>query len=151
MIIDASRSALEERKLARGALDALLQTLSRSDRFVVAASDITMRFHRDGFGVANKAEKARALAFVDAMEYDGASDLGLALTEAGRMLDRAAASKIGGPRSRQVVYIGDGTATWGETEINATHIRLGTRLGDGASLQNLFANYSFRLIEARYY
>ncbi len=61
---------------------------------------------------------------------------------------------FGGHAWNEVVLDGHWTpvdATWGETEINATHIRLGTRLGDGASLQNLFADYSFRLIEARYY
>ncbi len=61
---------------------------------------------------------------------------------------------FGGHAWNEVVLDGFWTpvdATWGETEINATHIRLGTRVGDSGSLQNLFADYSFRLVEAHHY
>jgi hypothetical protein len=37
--------------------------------------------------------------------------------------------------------------TWGETEINATHILLGPRTGDSASADALFGGYSFKLID----
>ena len=37
--------------------------------------------------------------------------------------------------------------TWGETEINATHILLGPRTGDSASADSLFGGYSFKLLD----
>jgi hypothetical protein len=61
---------------------------------------------------------------------------------------------FGGHAWNEVVIDGHWTpidSTWGETEINATHIRLGTRVGDDAALQNLFADYSFRLVEVDHY
>lgn len=38
-------------------------------------------------------------------------------------------------------------ATWGEVEPNATHIRLGTRIGENTSLAGLFGNYRFKVLE----
>ncbi len=38
-------------------------------------------------------------------------------------------------------------ATWGEVDINATHILLGPRTGDGASAEALFGGYSFKLLD----
>ena len=38
-------------------------------------------------------------------------------------------------------------ATWGEVSPNATHIRLGTRIGENTSLAGLFGNYRFKVLE----
>lgn len=38
-------------------------------------------------------------------------------------------------------------ATWGEMDINATHILLGPRIGEEASAEALFGGYSFKLLE----
>jgi len=57
---------------------------------------------------------------------------------------------FGGHAWNEVVIDGQWTpvdATWGETRLNATHVRLGTRLGDDTSLAGLFANYSFKVLE----
>jgi transglutaminase-like putative cysteine protease len=57
---------------------------------------------------------------------------------------------FGGHAWNEVVIDGHWTpvdATWGEVTPNATHIRLGTRVGDDASVSSLFSNFSFRLLE----
>jgi hypothetical protein len=51
----------------------------------------------------------RALAFLDQVQPDGASDLGLALRRAGEFVQSDAGSA-------EVIYVGDGTPTWGELD-----------------------------------
>jgi hypothetical protein len=112
LLVDSSRSALEARPLQLAAVQTLLETLRPEDRFLVVATDLTTRDHAPRFTSTTVGARRGALAFLRAIEPDGASDLGAALTHAGQLL------RARGDRSRraQLVYLGDGTATWGVTE-----------------------------------
>jgi hypothetical protein len=112
LVVDTSRSALESRELCLQTLRTLLGDLRREDRFLVLAADLTVRGHAPGLVAADADQVRRALAFVEGIEPDGASDLGLALRTVGQRLERRDAAE---KRRTQVVYLGDGTATWGET------------------------------------
>ncbi len=110
VIVDTSRSSLESKPLQIEALGALFDTLSSEDRVKVAASDLNVRELTDTWmGVKATGELARR-ALLEG-EADGASDLGAAL-------DYAKAQNTTRSRadaSFEVVYVGDATATWGET------------------------------------
>jgi hypothetical protein len=110
VLLDTSRSALESRALALQTVRQLLGALRAGDRFLVTATDISCRDHAPDFVPATTEAVREALSFVSGIEADGASDLGGALRHAGRRLAK------GGMLPAQVVYVGDGTATWGETE-----------------------------------
>ncbi len=114
VIFDTSRSSLEERKLSLQTLRTLLDDLSSADEFVVIASDVTTRAHANSMQPAVATKIKAAMDFVTAIEPDGASDLGRAFEHAGRISKAARAG-----RSVDVVYLGDGTATWGETDAAA--------------------------------
>jgi hypothetical protein len=108
VVVDTSRSALEERKLSIEALRALLSGLGEDASFVVATADLETRFDPAGFGPASAAHVAAAVRFVEATEPDGATDLG-------RML-RAAAAAARGITPTGVVYLGDCEPSWGEVD-----------------------------------
>ena len=114
LIVDTSRSALESRKLALQALRALLADLRSADRFIVLAADLTVRSHAPRMIAADAEQLRRAVRFIEGIDPDGASDLGLALRSVGQRL--AARTTSARQRPTQVVYLGDGTATWGETD-----------------------------------
>ena len=129
LVMDTSRSSLESRSLALRTMQALLKDLHSRDRFLVLAADLTVRGHAPGFVPATRVAVEEAVAFIGGIEPDGATDLGLALEHAGRLI-RGHQPEDG--RQRQVIYIGDGTATWGETE-PATLKKLAARaLGEQA-------------------
>ncbi|MFT7623827.1 MAG: hypothetical protein ACI9WU_003012 [Myxococcota bacterium] len=109
-IVDTSRSTLESRALQLEVLESVLSRLREGDRFIVSASDITVRDHASDFVSASPAAVEQALAFVRGISPDGASDVLAALKHAGALTDRAGLVPV------QVVYIGDGAATWGETD-----------------------------------
>jgi hypothetical protein len=112
VLLDDSRSALESRPLALQALQVILDSLDGRDSFRVSAFDITVRDHADGFVPSTRAAAAEAMGFARALEPDGASDVSLALRHAGRI----AATLSGADRAGlEVVYLGDGAPTWGET------------------------------------
>jgi hypothetical protein len=102
IVIDTSRSALESRALADEVARTVLGELDERDSFAVIASDVTARTYGGGFQPLTRDAIDGAIAFVDAIEPDGASDLGAAL--------RAAAAL----RPTDVIYVGDGIPTWGE-------------------------------------
>jgi hypothetical protein len=102
VIVDTSRSALEGKALARELVAGTLGELGPADRFVVLASDIATTPHARDFVAATADGIAGALAFLDAIEPDGASDLGVALSAAA------------GFHPTDVIYVGDGIPTWGE-------------------------------------
>lgn len=119
LIVDTSRSALESRKLALQTMRQLLGDLRDSrDRFLVVAADLTVRDHAKRLVPATAVAKKQALAFIESIEPDGATDLGLALSHAGKRV-RALTTKGQHRRKMQVVYLGDGTPTWGETDATA--------------------------------
>lgn len=111
ILVDTSRSALESWDLARESVRAVLGQLRPSDRFLVVTTDIASRDHADGFRRATPGEVRAALRFLDDVEPDGASDLGQAIAHVGRI-----ASDVSARVRVEVVYVGDGTATWGVTD-----------------------------------
>jgi hypothetical protein len=113
VLVDTSRSSLESRSLALQATQQLLEELQPGDQMLVAAADIACRDHAPGFVPASPQTIRDALAFLRAIEPDGASDLGAALRHAGARL------RAHDVASAQVVYVGDGTPTWGETDETA--------------------------------
>ena len=140
-VVDTSRSSLEERPLALDALRGLLDELGPDDRFLVVASDIVARDHASAPVEPTAASIAAAIAFVDGIEPDGASDLGLALRHAGELAARVRAEGAppGGAASRpaiQVVYLGDGLPTWGTTDASALRALASEKLS-GASLHTI--------------
>lgn len=117
IVCDTSRSTLESRPLALDALDAVIGELGPRDRFVVAASDVGQIDHEPRLVPATAAARAAARGFIEGIEPDGASDLGAALRHAGKLAEAARAEDSGA--ITQVVYIGDGAPTWGETDAAA--------------------------------
>jgi hypothetical protein len=115
IVVDSSRSALESWPLAREAVATVLGSLQPGEPFMVVAADLQARIFARGFVHNDAAGERRrdALAFLDAIEPDGASDLGVALKQIGEAL--------GGERARgdRVIYLGDGTPTWGTSERGA--------------------------------
>ncbi len=105
-VVDTSRSALEERKLALESLRTMLGALPAGARFVVLTSDVDVRVDPAGFATGRDAIEG-AVRFVEARDDDGASDLDAALARAG-----ALARESG---NAAVVYVGDAEPTWGET------------------------------------
>ena len=109
LVVDVSRSALEARSLTLDAVRAALSALPDRDQFMVLACDIQCR--ETAFAPVTPAAAAGALRFLDSIEPDGATDLGAAL--------RLAAERAHGPAHEtggQVLYFGDGNATWGVTD-----------------------------------
>jgi hypothetical protein len=109
IVVDSSRSALESWPLARESVGTLLDTLAQSDAFLLVAADLDLQMFGDGFMRNDAGTRAAALEFLAAMEPDGASDLGRAITRVGEVLREA-----GGVD--QIIYVGDGTPTWGTTD-----------------------------------
>jgi hypothetical protein len=115
VLCDRSRSMLEARALETSIVAAMLGKLDARDRFAIATGDVrarTMGAARENvLHEPTEAERASAVAFVDATEPDGASDLG-ALIEAAAAAGAEARTKHLEPT---FAYVGDATATWGET------------------------------------
>lgn len=104
IIVDTSRSALEGKQLAEELVRTALAELGTQDRFIVLASDVAVVPHAAQPVNATSDQIDGALAFLDKIEPDGASDLAGAL-------DAAAAY-----HPTDVVYIGDGIPTWGKRD-----------------------------------
>ncbi|HUQ01844.1 MAG TPA: VIT and VWA domain-containing protein [Kofleriaceae bacterium] len=101
-VFDTSRSSLEGRPLQIELLKTTLGELRPEDRFVVLASDVGVTAHAAEMVAPSATAVTDAVAFVDQIEPDGASDIGAAL---------AAAAAL---EPTDVIYIGDGVPTWGE-------------------------------------
>jgi len=101
VIVDTSRSALEGRALAVDSVRSVLGELRPSDRFALLGCDLGCRAFSAEFVSAARSDEA--VKWLSAIDFDGASDLGAMFATAG---------KLGGT---QVLYLGDGIATWGET------------------------------------
>ena len=110
-VVDTSRSALEERPLAVKTLRTLASGLPPGSRFRVATSDLEFRVDPAGFRPVSPSAVDEAARFVEGVEADGATDLGVALAHAGVLSHDA-------PQAA-VVYIGDCEPTWGETNADA--------------------------------
>jgi hypothetical protein len=112
VIVDVSRSMIESRRLVSKSLSRVLGSLSPGDRFLVMTMDVTTSEATSGFVAATSAAVDTALELVTGIEPDGASDLEAALRRAGEL----AAAERTANRTTQVIYIGDGRPTWGETD-----------------------------------
>jgi len=125
VVMDTSRSALDSWGLAREALHVMLQSLGPADEFTVLASDLSTRPHASGFVGATPDAVVDAMAFIDGIEPDGASDLGAALDAV-----EASLASAGPPMTTQVVVLGDGVPTWGETDPESLLQHAERSLGD---------------------
>lgn len=108
VVVDTSRSALEEMPRQLEALEAVLRALPRSARFQVVTSDLEARPAPQGLQPVTEATVRDAVAWVRQVTPDGASDLGRALQVVGQLAATAPDSAL--------VYLGDAEPTWGVTE-----------------------------------
>ena len=122
VIVDSSRSALEERGLLRQSVESVLDNLPAGSRFVVATSDLELRVEPHGFVSASAAQRDAALRFVEARGNDGATDL-----EAALVVASALAKTV--PQAA-VLYLGDCEPTWGEQRPEQLALRARALLGD---------------------
>jgi Vault protein inter-alpha-trypsin domain/von Willebrand factor type A domain len=123
VLCDRSRSMLEARTLQRQVLSMLLERLDVRDRFAILTGDVQAHRLPGGLRQPTAADRAAAGAFVDGAEPDGASDLGGLVEAAARIGEEARAAQL----EPALVYLGDATATWGETRAT----RLAQRAQDG--------------------
>ena len=141
-IVDTSRSALESRELLLSTLQMALGELGAGDRFMIMTSDIGAQLHSEQpVAVADDAIRT-ALERVRAIEPDGASDLGAAFALAA---DVVAKQRAQGAAPVEILYLGDGTPTWGTTDPAQLKSQLDSKLagvpvhaailGKGASLK----------------
>jgi hypothetical protein len=103
IVIDTSRSSLEARAQQLEVLETTVRQLAPSDKFAVLAADVEIQESWPGYVPASEQAIREAKKLVESIEPDGASDLG----------NTFAALDARDPS--QVIYIGDGIATWGET------------------------------------
>lgn len=159
LFVDTSRSVLEERALTADAVRGLLSDLRPTDRFTVLTGDVDVR---DGgaFVSPSSANIKNALDGIAAIDPDGASDVGAALTAVGKKL--AAARAEDPADDLEVVYVGDGMPTWGETDVDAL-AKLSTSVlgasplhavvlgkgGDDAALKKMVSSSRGRIAEPR--
>src|SRR5262249_24324427 len=132
VIVDVSRSMIESRRLSQKALASLFRSLGPKDRFQVMTMDIGTRELMPAFAAPADARVEDALGAVSQIEPDGASDLEAALRRAGELFSAQAAAG----RALQLVYIGDGRPTWGETDPSALR-RLASTVLPGVEIHGL--------------
>ncbi len=109
LVVDTSRSMIGESKRQASALvEQLVREMDRDDRVAVMACDSLCQSLPGGFLEPGSGSAARARGFLDGIEAEGASDLGLAVQEATALAARAEG------RALRVIYLGDGTPTVGE-------------------------------------
>lgn len=122
LIVVVDTSAATDRamlRLARATTRALLAHLGDNDRALVLAGDDRLRpvvASQVELVKADAAMKAKALEGLAAIEPGGASDLAALLSDA--------TTKVGDKRASAIVYVGDGVATVGETDLAAIRDRL---------------------------
>lgn len=104
--MDSSRSALENRALSLELVSLVLAELEPKDRFAFFAHDIALRTGANGMMQATKENVRAALEFAKSLEFDGASDLGATLSHA---------QSLATGDDAQIIYVGDGTPSWGKT------------------------------------
>jgi hypothetical protein len=118
LLCDRSRSMLEARALqaqtAASLIDALLAS-GAENRFSVVTGDVRTHVLDGALHAPTPEARDAAVAFIDRVEPDGASDLGRLLAVAGEKAREARAAGL----DPLVVYLGDGTPTWGETRASA--------------------------------
>jgi hypothetical protein len=113
VVVDTSRSSLEERPLALEACRTVLEGLAPSSRFTVATLDLELRVDPRGLVPRTADNIEQALRYVEGVTPDGATDLSALIA--------GLADLARGRSDMAVVYIGDGEPSWGET--NASRLR----------------------------
>jgi hypothetical protein len=111
LLCDRSRSMLEARALQAKTTSLLIERLDPADRFTVVTGDVTVSPLPGGLRPPTADEARQAVDFVDRTEPDGASDLGGLVDAGARAAEQARAVGL----APVLVYMGDATATWGET------------------------------------
>lgn len=128
--VDSSRSALEAWPLVRQSVRAVMSELERGDEVAVLVGDLRVR---DVGGEWARATDDRLAAIDRALaeiEPDGASDLGELFERAGELLEIG--RRAGRDAERQVIYLGDGTPTWGEIDDDELRTAIDSELGDAS-------------------
>ncbi len=137
LLCDRSRSMLEARALQVRTASMVLAALDARDRFAVITGDVRTRAFGTGLHEPSAEEKTKAAAFVDAVEPDGASDLGkllAAASDAGKQARAAGLEPV-------FVYLGDAAPTWGETRASELETAAKDLLG-GAPLHTVMLGKS---------
>ena len=98
-------------QLVLGAVREVIEALGPADRFRLVASDVDTR----ALGaMADRSAEEGAIAALSALEPEGATDIGAMLHAVAGL-----ANETEKTRATSVVYVGDGSATWGETRADA--------------------------------
>lgn len=111
LLCDRSRSMLEARALEASTASAILGQLGAGDRFALVAGDVATQAFGKGLHAPAGEDRAAAIAFLNGIEPDGASDMGRLLAAAAEAGAEARAAGL----DPVFVYLGDATPTWGET------------------------------------
>jgi hypothetical protein len=143
---------LEARALEAKTAELVVSELGPKDKFTIVTGDVATRSFPGASGdpasgslaPAAADAGARAAAFVDAIEPDGASDLGKLLTAGKTAIDAARAEGL----VPVVVYMGDANPTWGETRIAELEHVAAAALG-GAELHLVLLGKSVESANAR--
>lgn len=131
VMCDRSRSMLEGRGLQTQTVSMLLSELGVKDKFAVITGDVRAKSLPGGNGGLHApidADKKAAVAFVDAEEPDGASDM-MKLVNAAAEMGKAARTQGLEP---VYAYLGDASPTWGETRAAEIEKLAKAALGDSA-------------------
>ncbi|HYQ14629.1 MAG TPA: VIT and VWA domain-containing protein [Polyangiaceae bacterium] len=107
VVVDTSRSALEELPRELEALRVVLAALPAAARFQVLTSDLEAKPAPQGLSAVTPAAIDEAVRFVESATPDGASDLGRALQVVGGLAKSVPHSGL--------LYLGDCEPTWGVT------------------------------------
>ncbi len=129
VLADRSRSMLEARALETRTAQMLLDRLGGADRFALVTGDVQAHPFPGGLHAPNDKDRKDALAFLDSREPDGASDMGRLFAAAAEAGKQARAQGL----DPTFVYLGDATATWGETR-GAELARIASESLGGAAL-----------------
>jgi len=108
VVVDTSRSALEEYPKELEALGVLLASLPPGTQFELVTSDVVATASRAGMVPATPPSIQSALASLRGVTPDGASDLGKAFELVGRLAKSVPGSAV--------LYLGDCEPTWGVTK-----------------------------------
>lgn len=108
VVVDTSRSALEEQPRQLEALGVALAALPKGARFQVISSDLDAKPAAQGLALVTPEAIAQAIDFAKSVTPDGASDLG-------RVFEVVAELAKAEPDSA-LLYLGDCEPTWGLTQ-----------------------------------
>ncbi len=126
IVVDSSRSALEERGMTEEAVRSLLEALRPGEQVALTACDLGCRDYLPAPVAAGADMVAGASRWVAGLSYDGASDLGGAFEHVAALRARWGGAAL------DVIYVGDGLPTWGDTEAAALAEHGAHAVGTGA-------------------